>query len=56
MDETADIFMNHRKRADYELALKLQYEGVITTPGDPFEMSDQIKIESLLANGMLLLL
>ena len=37
MDKTADIFMSHRERADYKLALKLQYEGVITTPGNPFE-------------------
>ena len=37
MDKMADIFMNHRERADYKLALKLQYKGVITTPGDPFK-------------------
>ena len=54
MDKTADIFMSHRERADYELALQLRYEGVITTPGDPFEQSDSTEIESLLANGVLL--
>ncbi len=46
--------MSHRERADYQLALKLGYEGVITTPGDPFEQSDQTKIEFLLANSVLL--
>ncbi len=54
MDKTADIFMSHRERADYELVLKLRYEGVITTPGDLFEQSDQIEIKTLLANGVLL--
>ncbi len=46
--------MSHREPADYELVLKLRYERVITTPGDPFEQSDQTEIESLLANGVLL--
>ncbi len=54
MDESTDIFMSHSERADYEFALKLQYEGVITNPGDLFKQSDQIEIEFLLANGMLL--
>ncbi len=46
--------MSDREHADYKLALKLRYEGVIITPGDPFEPSDQTMIESLLANGVLL--
>ena len=53
MDETTDIFISHRERADYDLALKLRQDGVITTPGDPFEQSDLTEIESLLANGVL---
>ncbi len=54
MDKTADIFMSYRERADYKFALKLWYKRVITTPSNPFEKSDQTKIESLLANGVLL--
>lgn len=46
--------MSHRERTDYELTLKLLYKGVITIPVDPFKQSDQIEIESLLANSMLL--
>ncbi len=46
--------MSHRARADYKLALKLRYKGVISTPDVPFKQSDQTEIESLLANGMLL--
>ena len=53
MDKTADIFISHRERADYDLALKLRQDGVITTPGDPFEQLNLTEIESLLANGML---
>ena len=54
MDETADIFMSHRECADYELELKLQHNGIITTSGDSFEQFDQTKINFLLANGVLL--
>ncbi len=46
--------MSHRERADDEFTLKLQYEGVITNPGDLFEQSDQTEIKSLLANNILL--
>ena len=53
MDKMADIFISHRERVDYELALKLRYDGINTTPGDPFKQSDLTEIESLLANGVL---
>ena len=53
IDKTATIFISHRKRVDYELALQLRHEGIITTPKDPFEQSDLTKIESLLANNVL---
>ena len=49
----AAIFISHREQADYELALQLRHEGIITTPGDLFEQSDLTEIEFLLANGML---
>ena len=53
IDKTAEIFISHRKRADYKLALKVRHNGIITTPRDPFKQSDLTKIESLLANGVL---
>ena len=49
----ADAHMTHKERADHELALKLRREGMITTPGEPFEKSDTTEIESLLATGVL---
>lgn len=48
--------MSHREHWDYKLALKLPHDGIITTPGDLLEQSCQTTIESLLANGVLLLL
>ena len=53
IDKTADIFISHKKRTNYELALKLRHDGIITTLGDIFEKSDLIEIESLLANNVL---
>jgi hypothetical protein len=35
-----------------ELSIKLQQEGIITTPGKLFEESQWQEIESLIANGM----
>ena len=52
-NKTADIFISHRERNDYELALKLRHDRIITTFGDPFKQSDLTEIESLLANGVL---
>lgn len=53
IDKIADIFISYRECADYKLALKLRYDGIITTPKNFFKQSDLIKIESLLANGIL---
>ena len=53
IDKTADIFISHKKCANYELTLKLRHDGIITTPGDLLEQSDLTEIESLLANGVL---
>ena len=37
---------------DTNLAIKLRNEGVITTPGKPFEVSDMKEINDLVANGV----
>ena len=49
----ANINMSQKERTDYSLAIKLRQEGVITTPGEPFEKADANEIESLLGQGMI---
>jgi hypothetical protein len=45
-------FMTNKERADIELSIKLRNEGVITTPGVPFEQSRDEEIEGLMARGV----
>ncbi|XMA09892.1 hypothetical protein WAI453_002683 [Rhynchosporium graminicola] len=45
-------FLSRLEKADLELSKKLRQEGVITTPGEPFQASDQQEIEGLLAQGV----
>jgi hypothetical protein len=44
--------MTNKEQADMELSKKLHQEGIITTPGKPFEESQQQEIDSLVANGV----
>ncbi|THC93999.1 hypothetical protein EYZ11_006508 [Aspergillus tanneri] len=44
--------MTSKERADIELSIKLRNEGVITTPGSPFEQSQSKEIEGLIARGV----
>ena len=44
--------MTSKERADMELSIKLRNEGVITTPGLPFEQSQNKEIEGLIAKGV----
>jgi hypothetical protein len=44
--------MTNKERADMELSIKLRNEGVIKTPGSPFEQSQDKKIEGLIAKGV----
>lgn len=53
IDKTSDIFISHRKRTNNKLALKRRYDGIITTPGDPFQMSEITEIEFLFVNKVL---
>ena len=53
IDKTSDIFINHRERADYKLALKLKHDGIITSCENPFKQSDLTEVKFLLANGVL---
>jgi hypothetical protein len=44
--------MTNKERADMELSIKLRNEGVITTPGLPFDQSRNEEIEGLIARGV----
>ncbi|KAL0943110.1 uncharacterized protein CTRU02_200996 [Colletotrichum truncatum] len=46
------IFLSIKEQADEELAIKLRREGVITTPGEPFEQSTKQETNSLIARGV----
>jgi len=43
-------FLTHKEQGDWDLSLKLRKEGVITTPGAPFEASMKTEIDSLQAS------
>ncbi|OXV06955.1 hypothetical protein Egran_05279, partial [Elaphomyces granulatus] len=51
-DEILMTFMARKEQADMELSLKLRKDGVITTPGGPFEKSQQQEIDGLVARGV----
>ncbi|KAI0994967.1 hypothetical protein K3495_g13215 [Podosphaera aphanis] len=42
----------NKEKADFELALKLRKDGIITTPGAPFERSQILEIEGLIGRGV----
>ena len=46
------IFLSRKEEADLELSLKLRKKGVITNPGALFEVSQQQKIDGLIAQGV----
>lgn len=56
INKIRDIFISHGEHADYKLVLKLCHDKIITNPSNPFEQSDKTETESLLVNGVLLLL
>lgn len=45
-------FLTQKELGDLELARQLRKDGIITTPGLPFEESDRTEIETLIANGI----
>jgi len=51
-DNISMTFMTRKEQADIELSLKLRKDGVITTLGDPFKMSQQQEIDGLVARGV----
>lgn len=53
INKATDIFISHKKWANYKLALKLRYRRIIIIFGDNFKRSDSIEIEFLLAHSIL---
>ena len=45
-------FISEKEEADRLLAVKLRKEGVIKTPGAPFEASDKQEIDALMSKGV----
>jgi hypothetical protein len=43
-------FLTHKEQGDLDLSLKLRREGVITTPGHPFEASMKAEVDGLQAS------
>ncbi|KID81309.1 Ribonuclease H-like protein [Metarhizium guizhouense ARSEF 977] len=51
--KTIDMaFITAKEEADWQLCLQLRQEGRITTPGRPFELSDQTEIDALQAQDV----
>ena len=46
------VFMISKEKSDMELAMKLRREGIIITPGHPFEASQKKEINGLIAGGV----
>lgn len=47
-----EVFISSKEASDMALVIKLRAEGAITTPGPPFELSDNAEIDGLLGNGV----
>ena len=46
------LYLSKKEEDDYALAVKLRNDGVINTPGAPFEASDQKEIDDLVGRGV----
>ncbi len=49
---TSATYITAKEQADYELSIKLRQQGIITTSGKPFELSDRKEIDALVARGV----
>ena len=45
-------FLTEKEQRDRQLTINLRAKGVITTPGQPFEVSCRKEIDSLLGKGI----
>lgn len=48
----ADAYITKKEENDFELAIKLRNDGIITAPGAPFEASDEQEIGELVGRGV----
>lgn len=51
--EEAQEFLSSKEIADQDLAIQLRAKGKITTPGEPFEKSDEKEVNMLFEEGVL---
>jgi len=47
--EDSQVYLSKKEEDDRTLTLKLRQDGIITTPGEPFEQSDITEINDLIA-------
>lgn len=47
-----EVYLSKKEQSDMELAVRLRAEGIITTPGAPFEASDNEEFDGLLGKGV----
>lgn len=52
-DSECETFISAKEEADLKISLKLRKEGVINTPGEPFEAADRTEFNSLLERGVI---
>jgi transposase InsO family protein len=50
--QPAVAYLSKKETDDWMLAIKLRSDGVITTPGQPFEASDSKEIDDLIGRGV----
>ncbi|RWA03359.1 hypothetical protein EKO27_g11746 [Xylaria grammica] len=50
--QTGHMFLSQKEEQSYALAIKLREDGIINTPGAPFEESDATEINDLVARGV----
>lgn len=50
-DYESEVFLTEKEKGDLELATQLRTEGKITTPGKPYEKSDEKEIQTLIDRG-----
>jgi len=51
-DDIDEVFLTNKEMLDRELSKKLREQGLITTPGQPFEESQRQEIDGLMAKGV----
>lgn len=53
MPEENENYITVKEQADLVISHNLRKEGIITTPGEPFETSEKTEFQSLIENGVI---